>query len=234
MPTSKNFELISCQATLFTPDGLISANHVLQKIVPRWSELFDGQPIVLPPSDAFPAELPRIILENSGKNWKCEIAPARVNFYGGSLSNAPLSFSEFREKAVPFLTDYIQVLDLRVARMAAVANRFCEQSDPGIFLSRHFCQDRWLRVPLNRPENFELHAHKRFTMDTLTVNSWARSKTGEKSSQNGTFKGILFEQDINTLKEDLDEKNFSGDEVKAFFDLALAEFDKILELYYPS
>src|SRR5207237_1331542 len=50
---------------------------------------------------------------------------------------------------------------------------------PALSLAKHFCQQRWLDGPLNRPGDFEMHTHKRFRLDDLfEINSWFRCKTG--------------------------------------------------------
>ena len=103
-----------------------------------------------------------------------------------------------------------------------------------MFLARHFCKDRWDKAPLNRPENFELHAHKKFALGTdFEVNSWARSKTGKLAGDGDDKLIILFEQDINTLAEGTAERDFSKAEIKKFFGAVASELDSILELYYP-
>ncbi len=117
----------------------------------------------------------------------------------------------------------------------ALATRFSPHETPGLFLARHFCQNRWDKAPLNRPENFELHAHKRFTLaNGFTVNSWARSKTGRVSGDGDEKLVVLFEQDLNTIGEEAPERDFSEAEVKKFFGASATELDSILRLYYPS
>jgi hypothetical protein len=105
---------------------------------------------------------------------------------------------------------------------------------PGLFLARHFCKDRWDKAPLNRPENFELHAHKKFTLASgFEVNSWARSKTGKLSGDGDEKLIVLFEQDLNTLAEEASTRNFCEAEIKKFFGAVATELDSILGLYYP-
>ena len=97
-------------------------------------------------------------------------------------------------------------------------------------LIEHFCKERWLQRPLNRQANFELHAHKRFTMDNyFVVNSWVRNKTGSVESE----PIALVEQDINTLPEEAETRSFSTDETVRFFRAVVPELDLILSLYYP-
>ena len=145
-----------------------------------------------------------------------------------------VALGDFFGQAAEILLQYAGQLSPRIARLAALATRFSPQEKPGLFLARHFCKDRWDKAPLNRPENFELHAHKRFTLASgLTVNSWARSKTGKLSGGGDEKLVVLFEQDLNTLAEAASEKEFGKAEIKKFFGAAATELDCILGLYYP-
>jgi hypothetical protein len=87
--------------------------------------------------------------------------------------------------------------------------------------------------PLNRPESFELHAHKRFAMDGFQVNSWVRNKTGRVSIDQDPEAIVLVEQDINTTPEDIQSRSFSSEEIRRFFVTAASELESILRLYYP-
>ena len=130
---------------------------------------------------------------------------------------------------------YIDAFQVRVGRLAGILNRFAKNDSPGLYLARHFCKERWDTAPFNRPESFELHAHKRFALgNQIQVNSWVRSKSGKLASSEKQDQSIvLVEQDINTLAEEAPSRAFSLDEIRAFFRLAASEFDAILTLYYP-
>lgn len=235
--TTSSFELASCQATIFTPDGDLAVTKVMRDLYPSLSTLFDGEPTILPPiPEGAPPEIPRIILESTTHEWRCELSPARVNVHWrrAKSTGASVELSNFFEDAVEILLQYARQLSPRIARLAALATRFSPHEKPGLFLARHFCRDRWDKEPLNRPENFELHAHKRFALAScFTVNSWARSKTGKLLGGDDEKLIVLFEQDLNTLAEDAPGKDFSKAEVKKFFGAAATELDSILGLYYP-
>ncbi len=235
--TASNFELASCQATVFTPDGDLAVNKVMKDLFPSLTTLFDGEPTILPPApEGAPFEIPRIILESISHEWRCEFSPDRVNVHWRQSKSTAgcVALGDFFEKAIGILLQYAAQLSPRIARLAALAKRFSVHEKPGLFLARHFCQDRWAGAPLNRPENFELHAHKRFTLASdFTVNSWARSKSGKLSGDVDEKLIVLFEQDLNTLAEEAPAKDFSEAEVKKFFGAAATELDSILGLYYP-
>lgn len=235
--TASSFKIASCQATVFTPDGDFAVSKIMKGLYPSLATLFDGEPTILPPiPEGAPLEIPRIILESTTHEWRCELSPGRVNVYWRRTKStgACVALSGFFGQAAEILLKYAGQLSPRIARLAALATRFSPQEKPGLFLARHFCKDRWDKAPLNRPENFELHAHKRFALASgFAVNSWARSKTGKLSGDGDEKLVILFEQDLNTLAEDTPGKNFSEAEIKKFFGAAATELDSILGLYYP-
>lgn len=121
-------------------------------------------------------------------------------------------------------------MQVTARRVAAVVTRYGAQADPGLFLARHFCQDRWHQAPLNRPESFELHAHKSYEHKGFTVNSWFRAKSGLMTEPAASTKVVLAEQDLNTVPR---EKALSDDEISAFFAVCPAELDHVLALYFP-
>ncbi len=235
--TASSFELASCQATIFTPDGDLAVGKVMKELYPSLAALFDGEPTILPPvPEGAPLEVPRIILESTSHEWRCELSPARTNVYWrrAKSTGACAALGDFFEEAAKILLQYAALLSPRIARLAALATRFSVQEKPGLFLARHFCKDRWDKAPLNRPENFELHVHKRFPLTSdFMVNSWARSKTGKLSGDGDEKLIVLFEQDLNTLAEKAPAKGFSEAEIKKFFGAVSTELDSILELYYP-
>ncbi len=236
--TTSSFELASCQATVFTPDGDLAVSKFMKELYPSLAELFDGEPTILPPvPEGAPPEIPRIILESASHEWRCELSPARVNVHWRRTKSTVtcVGLGDFFEEATKILLQYAGQLNPRIVRLAALTTRFSPHESPGVFLARHFCQDRWDKAPLNRPENFELHAHKRFTLASdLTVNSWARSKTGKLTGDGDEKLVVLFEQDLNTLAEAASEKEFAEAEIKKFFGAVATELDSILGLYYPS
>ncbi|MCH7596072.1 MAG: hypothetical protein IID35_05875 [Planctomycetes bacterium] len=212
-------------------------NKVMKALYPKLSDVFDGEPTILPPvPEGAPPEIPRIIIASKSHEWRCEFSPARVNVYWLPTQTAEptITVSEFLTQATEIFLGYVEHLSPRVARLAVMTTRFAVHEDPGLFLARHFCKKQWDEQPLNRPENFELHAHKRFTLpDGLDVNSWARNKTGRLSRGGEEEPIILFEQDINTLAEGLSEKAFSDAKIRGFFDVIPNQLEQILGLYYP-
>ena len=234
--TASDFELASCQASVFTPDGGFSAAKIVKLFYPQQEALFDANPTVLPVPEDAPFGIPHIILESASHEWKCQLSPAKADviWTRTKSTQTKLQLGEFFRKAGDVLLQYIGVLATRVGRVAGLATRFAEHEKPGEFLARHFCKERWDEKPLNRPENFELHAHKKFLLaGEFQVNSWVRNKTGVLAGEAAQKPIVLFEQDINTLAETVGDKSFQNDEIKHFLAAVTAEVDVILRYYFP-
>ena len=228
-----DFIVASCQATLFTPEAQLSGAQIVSRLLPKWIERFDGEPIILPIPEMAPRDMPKVILRSVSGAWNCEVAAERINIHWRRRTNDAdeLDLTKFVEVVMPFLIDYREFIKSRIGRLAAVITRYALQDSAGSFLASHFCQDRWLKAPFDRPENFELHAHKRFTLGGQTVNSWVRNKTGKLGKPEDQRAIVVVEQDINTLGEEVNK--FGDADIEHFFMSVSDEFDEILRLYYP-
>jgi hypothetical protein len=233
MPHAGDFSVASCQATLFTPDAEVSPARFMTRLLAEWIGRFDGEPTVIPFPEEVPKEVPKIILESRDHQWRCEVASGRVNlFWRRQPGGVEMALAEFYRTALPLLLQYRDFIACPIRRLAAVVTRYVVNDQPAVYLARHFCQERWLAAPFNRPENFELHAHKRFQLsEGITANSWVRNKTGKLRDTSSPI--VLIEQDLNTLTEETD-REFAEAEIRRFFEAASSEFDTILNLYFPA
>jgi len=188
------------------------------------------------PEDA-PPDIPRLIMSSQDKKFKLELSPARMNLlrYVRSLEDE-INVSTLVGFAKEISETYLQITKAIVGRMAILLARYVEEPNPGKALSKHFCKKEWTHEqPFNRPENFEIHAHKRFNLSDFRVNSWVRCKTGKLSMPNSDQQNIiLVEQDINTLHEDMGKKEYKIKDIVNFWKVSMKELDKILDFYYPS
>ena len=237
MPASSDFVLASCQATLFTPQAEFSTSRLLSHLLPQWSEQFDGETFSLPAADGLPRTVPRVILQSKSELWRCEISPARINLLWRLPTQDPgepqgIELHDFYPQAAAQLLEYAGVVGFPVERLAAVVSRYVALAAPASFLTSHFCQDRWLTAPFNRPESFELHAHKTFLLAaTFQVNSWVRNKTGTLHLSEQPV--VIVEQDLNTVAETSGTRHFNQEQIRAFFEAAPASLNDVLALYYP-
>ena len=235
MPNARDFVVASCQATAFTPDAELSTARFTSRLLPRWVARFDAEPTILPPlPDGMPKDIPRVILESRSLVWRCEVAPARINIFWRAVRENAVNLREVYREITPILIEYSEFLGSRVGRLAAVVNRYVRHEAPARLLASHFCQDRWLVAPFNRPASFELHAHKVYMLaGRFQVNSWVRNRTGTLAAENGQVPIVLVEQDVNTLAEEAATRSITQDEIGGFFEVAGPGFDETLSLYYP-
>lgn len=229
---AKDFNTFSFQFSIFTPTLLFSANKILANLASKFSNIFDGTPVALPLPQEAPKEIPRLILSSSEGKLKLEIAASRVNLFRFRKEDDTVILeNDFLKTCIDVFNEYINFTSAKVGRLAIVAVRFLEDTNPGLTLAKHFCQERWLIEPFNRPENFELHSHKKYELDTFRVNSWVRCKSGFLKQRNVPI--ILVEQDINTLSEEIETKEFNIEQIKDFSNLAKEEQKSILNKYFP-
>ena len=127
--------------------------------------------------------------------------------------------------------EYMESTSARVGRIAFVSIKYLMNDCPGLTLAQNFCKGNLLEEPFNRPENFEIHSHKKYILDDFNVNSWVRCKSG--ILQPGDVPIILAEQDINTVSEELANNEFSLEEISSFVKLAVSEQETILVKYFP-
>ncbi len=232
--TAQDFAIAQMQATVFTPDEEVSGAKLMKGLLSRWQSRFDAEPFLLPVTTGVPREVPRVVMRTEAGDWRCEISSERMNLFWHKARPDSQVPETFANDAVKLLNEYIEFLRARVGRMAAVVTRYAQHPKPALFLARHFCQERWDTAPLNRPENFELHAHKTFVMaDRFKVNSWVRNKTGSVGTEGKQVPVVVVEQDLNTLFEDAQTNSFSPADVGQFFTAAQQEFETIMDLYYP-
>lgn len=235
-----DFQPFLLQATVWTPDEGLPVPRVGRDLLARagWDR-FDGAPIMLPLDQlaALPPEIPRVILPSANGAWRFEAAPARANLFSHPAGPAgpPLPTAEYFREAARLLLDYRGVFRMRVGRIAAVVTRVVDREDPGIFLARHFCAPRWQAAPFNRPESFEIHAHKQYEIaEWGRVNSWVRVKTGMVVRGGAPpISAVIAEQDINTPAETTADAEYSDQQIVDFFNRVPDEFDRTLGLYFP-
>ncbi len=232
-----DFRLVSCQATLFTPEGAVSSVKLMQGLLPKWTELFDAEPTLGLVAEGLPREVPRLVLESTSQEWRCQIASARIDlFWQKPVTDlAEITLDAFFNEAIQRLNEYREFLDTRVGRLAAVLNRYAGHPTPGPFIARYFCQERLHAGPLAQLESCEVHTHQRLVLaERFKVNLWVRSKTGTLSSGQESSPIVVVEQDLNTLLEDMETQAFTSEDIKKFFLATVTQFDESLQLYYPA
>ena len=233
MTTAKDFRLLSLQVSIFTPTLLFSTSKIFEKLMCKYASIFNGDTLSIPLPPNTPKEIPRIILPSSDGKLKLEIAENRANFFRyRQEDDTKIDEESFFKICLEIFKDYIDCTSATVGRLAVVAVRFCEKENPGVELAKHFCKDRYITEPFNRPQNFEIHAHKIYKFDDFEVNSWVRCKTGTLAKENKPI--MVVQEDINTLAEKIDQNNYDHKQMKKFIELTIKEQEAILKKYFPN
>lgn len=224
--------------SIWTPDPEFSTSLILLKLYPKVQSIFSGDPIVLPNVDGIPPEVPRITLQSKNQTIRFEFSLQRINLVIQDRKDSDLdSIESIKNWSVKLLSLTLQILSIKIGRLAWVLDRYVENQNPGEALSHHFCKDSLVNVntgALKRTENFELHAHKKYAiLPDLLINSWVRCQTGTLKNGHEITKVMVVQQDLNTFAEDSETRKFTIDQVEAFLNAASIEFDSIYNLYFP-
>lgn len=242
MTIARDFRTAHVQLSLFTPGLQLRPGKVLAFLVADYGEQFDGDPVSLPkfPGD-LPVEVPQLILQSADGKLKLQASAARLDVFKGGESFSEEEIAAHLDWATGLGLSYLHRTQAHAARVACVLHRMADDANPARALSSHFCKQRWTDTALNRPGDFELHAHKRFRLDDLfEINSWVRCKTAvrvEEDKEKGKVSApnlILVEQDFNSLAEQMEERELRQEEIRRFFALAPAEMRHVLGLYFPN
>lgn len=234
MPVAAGFGIVSAQAAIFTPDmAAFSQQRVLTDLLEHYGRRYDGLPVSIPIPPEAPGMFPRIQLQSVDGQWRLNAAPWRIDaFWTPATLMGPHGLAGAVQECSGILEDYAQRHPFRVGRLALVITRGVAIRDPASVLVRQFCSPRAMGSPLSRSDDFELHNHKRYRFRPwgATVNSWVRCRAtvlvaGEP--------GIMIEQDINTLEEEMEINSFDAEAIHRFLTSATEEADHVLDLYFP-
>ena len=77
MLNAQSFQMISCQAIIYTPELQFRANKVLAYLLKHANRL-DADPISVPIPAEAPPELPRIVLQSNDKGLSLQAGPASL------------------------------------------------------------------------------------------------------------------------------------------------------------
>jgi hypothetical protein len=231
------FRTVAAQAALFILEGEAPTGKLFTHLLQEYAKRMDGDPSYFPVKGA-PPGLPLLMMKSADDTLKLQITRERVDLFQQEKEISETALHSFFHFATEVFLDYVTETDARVGRVAALVSRVAAVENPAKTLAQHFCQEKWLAGPINRPGDFELHTHKRFRLETLfDINSWIRFKTGILAGSEGgpsTLPNVIIvEQDFNSLIEEGEPKHISREEITAFFQLAPRELRLVLDRYFP-
>ncbi len=234
------FRFSGFQAAAFYANLQFTARKVLPRLLGGLADVLDGDPITVPVPSEAPPEIPRLFLGNKDQSLRLEVSLVRADVrWQLKESGLRLDLRQFCDFALRALAVFHEAMPATPGRIAIVVNRFQPYENSGKAIAAHFCRLPLLsdepgrKGPLNRPQQFELHAHKRFNLGKFQVNSWVRVKTGTFAEAGKQQPIVFFEQDINTLPEILADAEFSEADIREFYNLCVDELDVISRLYFP-
>jgi hypothetical protein len=237
---AQDFRPALLRCVFFTQGIAFETSPAIAALVGLEALPLQGEIVSLPiPADA-PPQLPRLQMATRDRSQSVEAGPERFSVTWQIVTQGAGPPDQFVETARKAFGAYRQALPSRLVRLALHALSFANAQDPAMALARHFCKPEWLyrddtsKGALSRCENFELHAHKRFALQSgVRVNSWMRCKTGQLTVGGASSSGVLTDQDLNTLVEEADARNWRDEEASALLSEMLRESCSIIGSYFP-
>ncbi len=239
-----NFRIIQAQAVLFTSAVNYRGSKFLSHFMSKWDDLFTGEPVSLEPPENLPHSLagtfPRAILKSEDSLIRLQVTTQRLDFFSRVGDESSVDLQEHFQRATDLFIAYKEHMPAEVNRVASIVMRAALDECPARTISRRFCREEWLAGPINRPEEFELHALKTYRLaDAFDLNSWFRCKSGtiikeqseKEQSEKDERRVIMVEQDLNTRGGGV---LLNTDEVRHYFSLAREELEGIFRLYFGS
>jgi hypothetical protein len=240
MPRARDFWLASVQATIFSQEQTpVSMPIAMGSVLGEFAQRYSAPPEAMS-FPGMPAEFPRATLKSEPDAWVINIFANRIDsVWRRQLNSDPVADETdlFTNLIAPLLSVITAAPNMRVGRLALMANRACAVNEPAKYLIDRFCSEplrdeRNSAAPFRNSVGFEIHNHKKFDVaEGIAVNSWVRCKTGQSLVDNSS--AIVSEQDINTLIENTNNTSFSVEQVQNFYNASQTEMMRILEKYFP-
>jgi hypothetical protein len=236
MLTASGFRIVYCQGVIYTPNLQFRTATALNYLLGKHSDKFNADPISLPIPESAPGEFPRLVLQSQDAQLKLQASPARLDVFQEGEDITPEALKQFFEFAVSLFAGYLEAMPSQAWRVACVVRRFAPDANGATNLAAHFCKDKWLADPLNRPSDFELDAAKQFKFGGwLGIGSWFRCRSVNMKFGDGPLSpGVMIEQDFNSAAvSDENAKPLSVEEIQKFFEDAPAELLLVVRRYFP-
>ncbi|MBW4432243.1 MAG: hypothetical protein KME28_11045 [Pelatocladus maniniholoensis HA4357-MV3] len=222
------------QLVIFTPDAsAFSAPQALALILGKYSHLYNGNVQALPLPEEIPQEVPRVILQSKDGTHRLDLSPLRVTSYWMRSAETLVEPEDILSTSIEVLEHYVEGMEAQVGRLALVLTWIYKAENPAKLIVERFCKPELQTTIFNESENFEIHNHKHVNLKNFSVNSWMRCKTGLLIMNNVESKGVIVEQDVNTLIEEIQQHRFTSEEIKTYFKIAAAEAEANLQVYFP-
>jgi len=202
---------------LFGDIALSDRIGVAQNLNKATKNLFSGEQTILPIPDDAPPEIPRIMLGDKDKMFRCHISPKRLEFSLEPKKSENKRLKEIQDDFLSRLADIARAvkteLGVKVERLGVVVNSamFLEES-PVDFLMKKFLRSGIIVDP---HELNLIFLHK-FALGEFKVNRWHRFRclSPEGKEALGEVNALLIETDVNTVLEI--KYDFTVEQIPAF------------------
>ncbi len=195
----KNIQLVLFSPGIIIVDKLKVANAINDNL----SNLFDGDPVMLPiPEDAH-LETPRIQMSSKDGRYNLSIARNRLDFI--SIQKEDTDENSFPtpglfEKFLAIFQYFKEDIHTQITRCAIVTDWIIELEKTS---SSELLLLRYIRpqTPIINPYELELHYLTKESIAGFGVNKWTRIRSARKISEPEQDRFITFHIDMNTLAE---------------------------------
>lgn len=234
------FKLIRYLAAVFTPDmNNFSSLKVANEVARLVGQYVGDEPTILPTLQDLPPDVPRIIFSQPANKWSLNISMSRTNLFYQQKpfdTKPDMSEKEFTTVASSFFSEFGNVINSRIQRIAFVSERLSVQDDALNYMQNKFCNAGQLKKgkAFSGSKSFEIHSLKTYPWEGFDINSWVRVKAQNIKTPEGEVKpAIVAINDLNTLSMDeAPEQTLSSDDVKHFLENISDESCRIIALYF--
>lgn len=219
-----DFLLRSFQAAIFGAVDIRDPLEVAHHVRSATSDLFDGEPLVLPlPSDA-PSEIPRIVLKSKDERYSCNVSGVRLDLFYRE-KNPTRKWIDLRNEYFQHLLaishTLVKTLRATVTRLGSVADfEVPIDTSPSLTLRRAYLKEGILPGE----HEIELGILHRQSWETIEINRWVRLRGKEGESR------LRVVVDINTIPEK--KYDFNVDSIESFYNYIsnffIADLEKIV------
>lgn len=234
MMKATDFNLAIFQAIIVTPDvSAFSLSKAVRNLVPKYYRRYDGLVETLSMPDEMPPDVPRFILQSKDGRYRLDASPKLVASSWRWVGETQAKPGDLVDECLDVLENYIQVMQVPVGRLGMVVTRICQAENPAQLLIEKFCRPELHDFFINQSEEFGVNHYQRLALQNFQVNLWMKYKTGRVERNDHKFKAAIVHQDFNTLEEELEERNFSLEEIRNYFHLVAQQADTVLHHYLP-
>jgi hypothetical protein len=226
MLKTADFHLANVQLVAFTPDlSAFSTPKSLAAVLGRFSDVYDGNVQTFPLPDDAPPDIPRVILQSKDESRRLDISLARISLNSIKIGEKLVRLEDNVNESVEILNHYTSDLGARVNRLGLVVIRTHQSDLPTKLIIEKFYKPELKSTVFRDTVSLIFRNHQTIKIDDLNANLITTFSAGSIQINNAGVQGIVVEQDINTVVEEISQHFFSIEEIKTYFQSALKEIE---------